>query len=92
MKTSNGDACIIIEPDDDSRVSWIEAGVISARYGVASTAARNDREGFERSRLKMLPNITDHALEYRLRTLSCATRPSKPSKMRRIFGERRADR
>src|SRR5216110_3317100 len=72
LKSSNGDAGVVIEPHNNAGPSRIDTSVIGTRHGVAFTATRNNRERLERSCFKMLSNITDHALEYSSAMLTSA--------------------
>src|SRR6266404_2256682 len=64
MKSSDGDASVVIEPHNHTGPSRIDTGVIGPRHGVAFAAARDNREELERSRSKVPSNIADHAFEY----------------------------
>src|SRR6266542_648648 len=72
MKSSDGHAGVVIEPHNNASPGWIDTGVIGTRHGVAFAATRNNREGLERSRFKMLSNIANHAFEYSSAPLTSA--------------------
>ncbi len=64
MKASDGHAGVVSEPHNNASPGWIDTGVIGTRHGVAFAATRNNCEGLERSRFKMLSNSANHAFEY----------------------------
>jgi hypothetical protein len=72
MKSRDGHAGVVIEPHNNASPGRIDTGVIGTRHGIAFAATRNNREGFERSRFKMLSNIANHAFEYSSAPLTSA--------------------
>jgi len=77
MKSSDGDAGFVIEPHNNAGPRRIDTAVIGTPHGVAFTAARNNREGLERTRFKMLSNIGDYAFQYSSGILTSATDTSR---------------
>src|ERR1051326_4893336 len=61
MKSSDGDSGVVIEPHNNAGPGRIDTGVVGSRHGVTFSAARDNREGLERSCSKVLSNIADHA-------------------------------
>jgi len=77
MKSSDGNAGVIIEPHNHAGPCRIDTGMIGTRHDVAFTAARNNREGLERARFKMLSNIGDHAFQFSSGILTSAIDTSR---------------
>lgn len=51
VQPGNGDAALIIKPNQDAAALRIDAGVVGARNAVASATACDNNEGLERSRV-----------------------------------------
>jgi hypothetical protein len=60
VQARNGDAAIIIEPDDHATAMRMDASVIGARDAIAIPTARDDGEGLKRPRRQVVTNIRDH--------------------------------
>jgi hypothetical protein len=63
MEAGDGYAGIVIEPNHDPARTWIQTGVVSTRHGITSTASSDDCERLKRSRLQVLADVTDHAVQ-----------------------------
>ncbi len=75
VKTGNGHAAIIVEPDDYTAAPWVDISVLGTRHTVSIAAACHDNKWLKWPSAQMLTNTLNH----RQSKLSKATDGCKPS-------------
>lgn len=60
MQAGNGDAAVIVEPDDHATAMRMDPSVIGACDAITISTARDDGERLERPRRQVVTNVRDH--------------------------------